>query len=77
MRNEDDGLHAGGTGVRGHGCRGVAGGDAGNALHSQAHCLRGAAGHSVVFERTGGIESLVFKYDLVDAGVARSLRRIQ
>ena len=74
VRDEDDGLQSGGAGVGGHGGRRVAGGDAGHALHPQAHGLRSAAGHAVVLERAGGIEALVLENQPVKPGVGCGAR---
>jgi hypothetical protein len=69
VRNENDGLQSGGARIRGHGCRRVAGGDAGDARHAQAHGLRGAAGHAVVLERSGGIESLMLEGEEIESAI--------
>ena len=71
------GLQAGGAGVGGHGGRGVAGGDAGHALHAQPQRLRHAAGHAVVFERSGGIEALVLEGEPVEAAILGGPRRVE
>ena len=74
---KDDGLKSRGTGVGGHGGGGVPGGNARHALDAQAKRLRDPAGHAVVFEGAGGIESLVLEGEAVEAGVGRGARGIQ
>ena len=77
MRNENDGVQAGGAGVGGHRCRGISGRDASHALHAQPQGLRRAAGHAVVLEGAGGVKALVLEGEAVKAGVGCRARRIE
>src|SRR5579883_395241 len=72
VRDENDGIEAGGAGVRGHGRRGVARGNAGYAFASQPERLRHTAGHAVVFERAGGIETLMLEGEAIETAVLSS-----
>ncbi len=77
VRDEDDGIESGGAGIGRHGCGRVAGGDARHALAAESNRLRDAAGHAVVFERSGGIEALVFERQPIQAAVLSGARRVQ
>src|SRR5207302_944356 len=58
-------------GIGGHRRGGVAGGDARHARHLQSPGLRDSAGHAVVLERSGGIESLMLEGEAVETAIRR------
>ena len=70
VRNEDDGIQPRRARVGRHGCRSVAGGNAGHALHVQPDGLRDAARHAVVLERSGRIEALMLEREPIESAVA-------
>ena len=77
MRKKDDRLQACSAGICRHGCGGVTGGYAGHNAFAQQPGLRNAAGHSVVFERSGWIESLMFKDQSIQPGISGRDRRFE
>jgi hypothetical protein len=69
VRDENQRFESSGARIGGHRCRCVAGRNAGYAFHAQAAGLRDSTRHSVILERSRGIETLMLENQPVESAI--------